>query len=114
MAYDAGAGCTGNTIYAFYLSGNHYMTTPGNCDDLVTPFCDGTTDTLMKTWGTYGITTSATSSTDGAANTTILAGYSGTDAARYCQNMVYGGYSDWFLPARDQLAKMYLNRGSIG
>ncbi len=35
-------------------------------------------------------------------------------AARLCYDLVEGGYSDWYLPSRDELSKLYLNRIAIG
>jgi hypothetical protein len=114
--------CTNGGLYAgtgFAGLGNYkYMTTPGNCSGFVnnftefTPTCTGTVDNLSYQYannsGTtaYGVNTGATSMTDGAGNTAILAvNYTDTDAARYCANMTYpaGGYTDWYLPSRDEL-----------
>ena len=35
-------------------------------------------------------------------------------AARLCYDLVEGGYSDWYLPSRDELSKLCLNRIAIG
>jgi hypothetical protein len=70
-------------------------------------------------WGCNSTTTmvggTSTALGTGAANTTIVSAACGTGtAARLCSDLVLGGYSDWYLPSRDELYELYINRSSIG
>jgi len=35
-------------------------------------------------------------------------------AARVCGDLVLGGYSDWYLPSKDELNQLYINRVAVG
>lgn len=59
-------------------------------------------------WGPISTTTSITSVIDGPANSAALAALGGTyAAATFCEDLNTGGYTDWYLPAKDELAVIY-------
>ena len=61
--------------------------------------------------------TSATVIGAGSTNTTMIIntlGNVGTYPAKLCRDYTGGGYNDWFLPSKDELNKLNLNRALIG
>lgn len=66
--------------------------------------CSGTSISTSLTFGT-GLT-NTTSIVNGCSTSSI--------AARICNNLVSGGYSDWYLPSFYELEKLYVNRTAIG
>ena len=100
---EVGDTCLGGKV--FYVSGGHGLISM-------------TSDTSASAqWGCLGFTiTGADSTTNGAQNTIdIVAGCSTAGiAARLCSDLSSGGYTDWYLPAKDQLNTMYSLRTTIG
>ena len=58
----------------------------------------------------------ATALGSGKANTSAIVNVQGAGAyaAKICYDLVLNGYSDWYLPSKDELNKLYLNRVAIG
>ncbi|WP_016990084.1 DUF1566 domain-containing protein [Flavobacterium sp. ACAM 123] len=91
-----------------------------------TGFISGETHGLITTtsnqstgaqWGCSGtsINTSWNIGTGQNNTTSIVNGCStSSTAARICNDLVSGGYSDWYLPSYNELEKMYSNRIAIG
>ena len=69
----------------------------------------GYTLTTNKQWKTSNTTTAGTTSSfDGAANSANMNNAS-HPAAEFCETLSIGGYTDWYLPARDELEIAYYN-----
>ena len=70
-------------------------------------------------WGCAGLTIPGADRNEvgyGKANTTDIIRSCGTSnsAARLCANYTYDGFSDWFLPSKDELNQIYLQADKIG
>jgi len=54
----------------------------------------------------------------GSENTFLIFGVQGATATSYAAGLARaytgGGYSDWYLPSKDELNKLYLNKGVVG
>ena len=67
--------------------------------------------------GSYVVTgATGTAIGTGQANTTAIVTIQGAGsyAAKLCHDLTVGGYNDWFLPSKDELDKLYINKVAIG
>lgn len=107
-----GSVCADGTVYAGDYSGHHYYTTP--------------LDQGMYNWssGPSDAFTNVNNNSDGLNNTSLLNAltnppdsYAPYKAAQACKALNDGntyGYTDWYLPARNELGVLYANREVIG
>ena len=117
-----GSVCASGAIIAGSWAGRDYMITPSGCTDSITPVCDGSPDVLTKTWfGTGGAFVnipnvenrlgSSPTSQLGDANTAAAAAHASVtadSAVRYCYDLEFAGYTDWYLPAGSELVRVVL------
>ena len=71
------------------------------------------------TWGNgsnlqTGASGTALGTGNSNTNTTANLLGAGNYAARLCFDLVLNGYSDWYLPSRDEMSKMIQNKSAIG
>jgi hypothetical protein len=76
-------------------------------------------DLQNSQWGCSNISIPSASGTaigTGAANTLAIVEACSENgiAARLCNDLTQGGYSDWYLPSNNELVKLYENRSAIG
>jgi hypothetical protein len=73
---------------------------------VVSPAATG--DVSGKMWGTVGVTTGITSVINGSSNSVSLAALGvNYEAAIFCEGLNIGGYTDWYLPAKNELEVLY-------
>ena len=67
-------------------------------------------------WKTSDTDTPGTSTDLGSGHENTYNAMSGTEhpAAEVVRNATHGGYSDWFLPSKEELNEMYIQREAIG
>ena len=116
---------TGTTKSAFFnfdsdfggfLEGGYYAGKITRADGIyaliVSPKATGQSATTLQ-WKNVNTTSGGCKSlNDGAANTAYLVSAGNATvypAAHFCNNLVINGFSDWYLPARDELEIAYRN-----
>jgi hypothetical protein len=82
----------------------------------------GSPDVVRK-WASPGLTSTSVTGADGtlvgtgSQNTIDIVAQgnvAASSAAAYCADYGQGGASDWFLPSKDELGQMYVNKTAIG
>lgn len=94
------------TIGEFWGGGYYFGTLNGNY--LICSGVSGEAPTVLQ-WSSANGTTGATSDTDGDANTATIILAGGTPAASFAAGLSLNGYSDWYLPAKSEIAMIYSN-----
>ena len=99
-----------------WYQGGIVFYTDGTGHGLIAPQTDQSTGVQ---WGCYGTSIpGAASLTDGAANTIAIVAACTTTftpiAASICDTLTLNCYTDWFLPAKDQLNQLYLQKTLVG
>lgn len=101
-----------------------YILQPGDPGYIAGEFhgliCPTSDQIINITWNWAGnnVSTGATGTALGTGNSntnTIVNVYgNGTYATKLCYDLVLNGYSDWYLPSRNEMSKMILNKNAIG
>ncbi len=118
-----GAACTGGGLYAGVFKGERLMILPGACDGTTNnPTCNNSDDVVSWIWyGSTGVAgdiadvenvalaASASTQLGNFATLQIVAStiVSSDSAGDYCDQVIYGGFSDWYLPSKSEMAYIY-------
>jgi hypothetical protein len=86
-----------------------------NQHGLIATSSDQSTNAQWGCWGNFIGGTSTNIGTGQANTTAIINGCGAEDiAADICDDLVLNGYSDWYLPSKDELNQMYIQKNVIG
>jgi len=70
--------------------------------------CDKSVGEALKNFGPYGTTTGIVSVIDGPANSAALAALGASyQGATFCEAINTGGFTDWYMPAKNELEVLY-------
>jgi|SRR5688572_6165325 len=96
----------GGIIFLLEASGEHGLIAAAADQSTTAPW-----------WNGSFLHIGATSTTNGSANTTLIINAQGPTAgyaAKICRDYRGGQFSDWFLPSKDQLHALYLQKTLVG
>ena len=94
-----------------------YIDGTGQHGLIAAPFDQSNLIVWLNWNGSYPVTgATGTAIGTGKSNTTaiVLTQGAGSYAAKLCYDLVLNGYSDWFLPSKDELNMLYQNKSLIG
>jgi hypothetical protein len=110
LIFTTQSGASGVSIGQFYAGGYVFYLDETGDHGLV---CAPTDQSYYALWGCYGTSISGTQTGvgTGAINTAIILASCAEDgiAARFCDTLELNGYTDWFLPSKDELVLIYNN-----
>jgi hypothetical protein len=111
-----GAVYQGGKVAYIFLSGDPGFVS-GETHGLIAAASDQSSSATW--WNGSNTSTGATATAlgTGSENTTAIIssqGNTGSYAAKLCMDYAGGGYNDWYLPSKDELNKLWVNRVAIG
>ena len=103
-------------IGAAYGGGIVFYLGPTGQTGLIAATSDQSTSTAWSNVVDTLIGTTGTAIGSGESNTLAIISQPGhiASAASICNDLVLNGYSDWFLPSKDELSAMYTNLKAFG
>lgn len=101
----SGLPAIGEALGGGYFAGAISTAGNGAADYYLIVSPKSTGESLSKTMGAY-VARGATSEINGPANSATLASFS-VPGAVFCEGLTIGGYSDWYLPAKNELEVLY-------
>lgn len=94
-----------------------YIDGSGEHGLIAAPSDQSTGDDIVWWNGSYtttGATGTAIGTGNANTNTIVASQGAGSYAAKLCADLVLGGYSDWYLPSKDELNQLCLNQTAVG
>ena len=104
-----GPGAIGSAFQGGYYAGQISTAGNGVADFYLVVAPKSSGENSSKQWKTSNTSTSGTSSViDGPTNSANM-NNANHPAAQFCEGLTIGGYSDWYMPAKNELEVCYYN-----